>query len=316
MKINTVSGPVETSELGPALMHEHISCADWSMRMNFGARFFELENIIETATEMFAKMKRECGIMTVVDGTPINLGRDVRLARETAERTGLNFVVSSGFYYQEEPGLIYRPEDEIYDLLLYECQNGIDGAGILPGIMKAAVENELTPYLRKILSAVARVAAKTGLPVFCHHNPYRKSGGEIIDIFESRGVAPHRIILGHSGDTDDLPYLLEMLGRGCYIGMDRFGYCSISLSLKRRCSAIAALCEKGYGQRMFLSHDLAAYLALFGNGPNDKNDGEGPPDFTFIHKTVLPELLAAGVTQTEFDIMMEENPKRFFEGKE
>jgi len=31
-----VTGPIETSELGPTLVHEHVTCADWSMRMNFG----------------------------------------------------------------------------------------------------------------------------------------------------------------------------------------------------------------------------------------------------------------------------------------
>ena len=37
MKIQSVLGPVDTSELGQVLMHEHLTCADWSMRMNFGS---------------------------------------------------------------------------------------------------------------------------------------------------------------------------------------------------------------------------------------------------------------------------------------
>ena len=36
--INTVLGPVSTDALGQTLMHEHITCADWSMRMAFGDR--------------------------------------------------------------------------------------------------------------------------------------------------------------------------------------------------------------------------------------------------------------------------------------
>ncbi|MCL2463280.1 MAG: phosphotriesterase [Defluviitaleaceae bacterium] len=299
-------------------MHEHIACADWSMRANFGERFFEPGKMAEIAAAMFTKMKRECGVTTVVDGTPVNLGRDARLIREVAERSGVNFIVSSGFYYQEEPWLMFRPEDEIVELLLEECRNGIADSGILPGIMKCAVGDAgITPLIRKILTAVARVAAQTGLPVFCHHTVSSKNGGEILDIFEKQGVALNRVILGHSGDTDDLAYLEEMLKRGCYIGMDRFGYCDMTLSLERRAAAIAALCEKGYGQRMLLSHDLVAYGAFGGSWDEYKkaNPEERYPDFTFIQKSVLPALLAAGVTQAEFDSMMVENPRRFFEGQ-
>jgi len=184
--------------------------------------------------------------------------------------------------------------------------------------MKCAVGDAgITPLIRKILTAVARVAAQTGLPVFCHHTASSKNGGEILDIFEKRCVALNRVILGHSGDTDDLAYLEEMLKRGCYIGMDRFGYCDITLSLERRAAAIAALCAKGYGRRMLLSHDLVAYGAFAGSW--DEFVGENPeeryPDFTFIHKSALPALLAAGVTRAEFDSMMIENTRGFFEGK-
>ena len=318
MKVNTVNGPIEASELGTTLVHEHICCADWSMRRNFGANFFDYNEVIDAACAMLDKMSHACGIKTFVDGTPINLGRDVRLISEVAKRTGLNVIVSSGFYYQEELGLAYRPEDEIYELLLEECQNGVAGTGIMPGIMKAAVDKDgLTPYLVKILSAVARVATETGLPVFCHHNVANRNGGDIIDIFEGAGVDPSRFILGHSGDTDDLDYLLAMLERGCYIGMDRFGYCALGVSLERRVATIAALCERGFCDRMLLSHDLVAFSGFFGDMGTYKEMAQNSsfPDFTFIHTTVLPALLEAGVTQAQIDNMLEGNPRRFFAGE-
>jgi len=184
--------------------------------------------------------------------------------------------------------------------------------------LKCAVGDAgITALIRKILTAVARVAAKTNLPVFCHHTVSSRNGGEIIDIFEKQGVALNRLIMGHSGDTDDLSYLEMMLKRGCYIGMDRFGYCGLTLSLERRAAAIAALCGKGYGHRMLLSHDLLAGGAFAGSWDDFKKakPEEKSPDFTFIHKTVVPALLAKGVTQTEIDAMISKNPKRFFEGQ-
>ena len=317
MKINTVTGPVDTAALGPTLMHEHIACADWSMRMNFGERFFESDVMAGIAAAMISKVNRECGVATIVDGTPINLGRDVKLIREVSDRTGVNFVVSSGFYHQEEFWLLYRPEDEIVGLLLDECRNGIADTGILPGIMKCAVGDlGITPLIRKLLTAVARVAAETGLPVFCHHTVSSRNGGEILDIFEKQEVALNRVILGHSGDTDELAYLEGMLDRGCYLGMDRFGYCDLTLSLPRRVAAIAALCEKGYGQRLLLAHDLVAYGAFAGSWDEYKasNPENQELDYTFIFKEAQPLLLAAGLTQEQFNKMLEDNPRRFFEG--
>ena len=318
MKINTVTGPIDTSELGPTLMHEHVCTADWSLRMNFGSRFFDFDTVVDAAVTMFTTMNRTCGITTVVDGTPVNLGRDVRLIKEVAERTGLTFVVSSGFYHHEEPGLGLRSVEQLYDLLIDECRSGIDGTGILPGIMKTAVETGgVTPYVRKVLTAVGRVAAETGLPVFCHHNPHSENGGEILDIFESQGLAPNRVILGHSGDSENLDYLRQMLDRGCYIGMDRFGYCDISLSLDRRVATIAALCQQGYGPRMMLAHDLAVYLAMTESWEDFTRTTPDHrwPDFTFIHQQVRPALLAAGVSAADFDSMLADNPRAFFEGK-
>ena len=51
-----------------------------------------------------------------------------------------------------------------------------------------------------------------------------------------------------------------MLERGCWLGMDRFGFCDRDLGLEPRVDTIAALCRAGWGHRLLLSHDLAAYL--------------------------------------------------------
>ena len=96
MMIQGVLGPIDTAELGQTLMHEHITCADWSMRMNFGARFFEFDQVAEIAAGQLGKAKA-LGVRTVVDGTPVNLGRDIRLIREVARRNpDKTFVVAGG----------------------------------------------------------------------------------------------------------------------------------------------------------------------------------------------------------------------------
>ena len=104
MMVNTVLGPVAAEALGQTLMHEHITCADWSMRMNFGDKFLQYDKLVEMAAGQLKKLK-EYGVTTFVDGTAVNLGRDIHLLRDVSERSGVNVVASSGFYYQEEAGL-------------------------------------------------------------------------------------------------------------------------------------------------------------------------------------------------------------------
>lgn len=38
------------------------------------------------------------------------------------------------------------------------------------------------------------------------------------------------------------------------------------------------------------------------------------PDYTYLHKTVLPMLEKGGVTQEEIDQMLNRNPRNIFEG--
>lgn len=314
MAVHGVLGPIDVSELGQTLIHEHIATADWSMRMAFGDQYYEHEVVLEKAVEQFNRAKA-CGIRTVVDGTPVNMGRDIALIREVAERTGLNFIVSSGFYYQDEVYLNWRTEDEIYALISGECRDGIGKTGVRPGIMKTACADAgITPILDKVFRAIGRVAVEQRLPIFSHHHAHIGNGDEIMDLFESVGVAPHQVVLGHSGDTDNIDYLERMLERGCYLGMDRFGYCDVGLGLEDRVRVIAELCARGHGDRLLLSHDLAAYFAVFGTWDDFKADRlPTGADFTFIHTEVIPALEAAGLEPVQVAAMIERNPIDFLE---
>ena len=76
MAIQGIFGPIDPAELGQTLIHEHLTCADWSMRMNFGGKFFDFDQVAAMAEGQLNKAKA-LGVRTVVDGTPINLGRDI-----------------------------------------------------------------------------------------------------------------------------------------------------------------------------------------------------------------------------------------------
>ena len=79
---------------------------------------------------------------------------------------------------------------------------------------------------------------------------------------------------------------------------------------------IARLCELGWGNKLLLSHDLAAYLAFWDSWETTKNSDylHLEEDFTFIHRRVLPALRERGLEPAVVDGLLTANPRTFFEG--
>ena len=148
-------------------------------------------------------------------------------------------------------------------------------------------------------------------------DPAIKNGGEILDLLADCGVPASKVILGHSGDTTDLEYLTAMLERGCWLGMDRFGFCDKDLALEPRVDTIAALCQAGWGHRLLLSHDWAAYLAFWDSWEATKSSDwmHLEEDYSFIHRRVLPALEERGLERAAVQSLLTDNPRNFFEGK-
>ena len=54
----------------------------------------------------------------------------------------------------------------------------------------------------------------TGVPVTTHTYAADRIGEKQADIFESEGLSPDRVCLGHCDDTNDMTYLTGLLERG------------------------------------------------------------------------------------------------------
>ena len=58
MKIPTVTGLMDTSQLGYTLIHEHaVTCCDWSMRMCLRGQFCQEDRLLEMAVIQLKKAK-------------------------------------------------------------------------------------------------------------------------------------------------------------------------------------------------------------------------------------------------------------------
>lgn len=318
MRIHTVTGTVDSADLGYTLMHEHaVTCCDWSMRMGLRSQFCEDGRLLEMAVTQL-KRARAAGIDTIVDGTPINLGRDIRLIREAALQSGMNIIVSSGFYHQQDPWLEWKPYEEILGYLDYECAHGLEETDVLPGIMKCAVDYRgITDYIVKMLGVTADCAVKHRIPIFCHTIPELKHGGAMLDIMADHGVPMRAVIAGHSGDVDDIDYLESLLARGCYLGMDRFGMVTKTpgTTLENRCKTILRLCRDGFSGQLLVSHDYAPYTGFLPDWKTASSEEalNSPVSFTYFETAAVPLLREMGLTAEQEKKLKADNPRSFFE---
>jgi phosphotriesterase-related protein len=197
------------------------------------------------------------------------------------------------------------------DAFVHDIEQGIQGTDVRAAVIKCATDEPgVTPGVEKVLRAAAQAHLRTSAPITTHTHARTERGLEQQDVFESEGVDLSRVIIGHSGDTDDLNYLTRLLDRGSYIGMDRFGLEGY-LSTEKRVATIAKLCELGYAERMVVSHDAMVYFDWF---PPEVAAALGP-NWNYFHivDNVIPMLLQAGVTESQIDMMTRENPRRIFE---
>lgn len=317
MEINGVLGKISTDDLGCTLIHEHVVCCDWSMRMAFREKWFEYDKVVEIAVGQLKKAKEQFGITTVVDGTATNLGRDIHLIRDVAEKSGVNMIASTGMYFNEEPFMMGKPINLVLDLMLQECAEGIEDTKILPGIIKSATDSYgITKLNRELIYMASEIHNHTDLPIFAHSCAPLKTGLLQQDEFERNGVDLSRVTIGHSGDSNDIGYLIGIMTRGSYIGMDRFGD-DAKNSLENRCQTIAELCRRGWAHKMMLSHDFSAYIDWAGHSWQSTKSADWmnlDVDYTYVHRRALPRLIELGVTPEQIHTMLVDNPRTFFGG--
>jgi len=308
--VNTISGPVETADLGFTLMHEHIIVESPGVKENFPIlnRKAEIEGAAAKLKEVMAR-----GVKTLVDLTPGDW-RDIPFVKEVVDRSGMQVLVATGIYWEVPHhfrSTTGRSIDYIADLFVRDIRDGIMDTGVKAGIIKCATDEPgVTPDVERILRAAAKAHRATGVPISTHTHPASEVGLKQQDVFESEGVDLSRVVIGHSGDTEDTSYLSKLCDRGSYIGMDRFGI-DIFLPTDRRVATIAKMCELGYAEKMVLSHDASCYFGWVDPPLREKL----VPNWHFNHipDDVLPALRNAGVSEDQIRTMTVDNPRHIFE---
>ena len=317
--VDTFRGPVSSDRLGPTLIHEHIFVRSPELELSLPDSEWNPSGAVEAAVKGLTDL-HERGIGTVVDLTVPGLGRDVRLVDRVAERVPVNLIAATGWYTPNVlptyfrfhgPGRTFDGVDPLIELFVREIRDGIDGGNVRAGMVKVVTDEEgLTPDVTRVMLAATVAHQETGATITTHSHPASRNGLEQQTFLGQRGVPTDRIIIGHSGDSEDLSYLRALMDNGSTIGMDRFGMEHI-LSDERRVRTILALLELGYADRMVLSHDAAFYSHV--TPPSWRAASAPAWRMDTIPRRILPMLRDAGVSADELSQMLEHNPRRLLE---
>ena len=308
-EVQTTAGPVDLGELGLTLIHEHLRVRSDAVVAAFPHVYdedFEYARAIEFVSDA---MKR--GVKTICDPTVMELGRDVRFMKRVADATGVQLVVATGIYtyHYLPPHFQNRELDYMVDLFVRDIEVGIQGTDVKAAFVKCCTDHQgVTDDVEKVLRAAAKTSQRTGRPIMTHSHPASGQGLRQMEIFEDEGVDPAKVLIGHTGDTDSLEYIEELLARGPFIGMDRYGL-DIILPTDKRNSTVVELCKRGYADRMFLSQDACCTLDWY---PEELRPQLVPNwHMTYVLDDIVPALKEAGVTGEQVTQMMEENAPRW-----
>jgi phosphotriesterase-related protein len=330
----TVRGPVDPTDLGISLLHEHLwmdarplhavhgyttelhgpwdEAAAAEARWNPGVHpaNYRLTNVDLVVAELAPFVA--AGGRTIAEMTPPSLGRDPRRVREIAERSGVHVIQGTGQYLEavHEPWLTDASEAGITARLIREATEGIDDTGIRAGIYgEIGTSNPVTPGERRVLRAVAAASRQTGLAVSVHLHPWGYEGSTVLDELVSAGADPERVILGHVTTAIDRPDdLARLVDRGAILGFDLFGFDHSLIGPGRwppsdhdAGLAVARMVQAGHRDRLILSQDIGVLSRL---------RRWGSWGYAHVLEHVVPILRALGLSDDDLDAILVRTPAR------
>ncbi|MFC9979078.1 phosphotriesterase [Gordonia sp. NPDC127522] len=316
--VHTATGPIDSEDLGNVLVHEHVFVLGEEFRQNYQDDWDEDDKVAEAVRDL-TELK-ELGIDTILDPTVLGLGRYIPRIQRIAEQIDLNIVVATGLYTYNDipfqfhyagPGMLFDVPEPLVTLFTKDLTEGIADTGVRAAFLKCAIESQgLTPGVERVMRAVGQTSAQTGAPITVHTDPHSQSGLVAQKIFAEEGADLTKVVIGHSGDSVDLDYLMKLADAGSILGMDRFGL-DLLLPFDERVNTVAELCKRGYADRMALAHDAACFIDWFDH--EAKKQALPKWNYRHISEEVLPALRERGVSEADIATMLVDVPRRYFE---
>lgn len=287
---------------GYTLMHEHVKIDLSGVKNDIDCR---LDLFDETVRE-FRKLK-SLGVGNILEVTNIGMGRDIEYIERVAKESGIEILVSTGFYKEPFlPECVYSwPVEKLCELMVHEIEEGIGDSSIKASAIGefGTSKGMMTRMEKKVFEACAKASIKTGRPVTTH-TTLGTFALEQADLLMESGVDPERIVIGHMDLSQDVRLILELLSRKVNIGFDTVGKLSYAPD-SFRMEALKEIFDRGYSHQVVLSMDITRRSHLESNG------GIG---YSYLFASFVPYLLENGFCQDDIDILLIDNPRRILGG--
>jgi predicted metal-dependent phosphotriesterase family hydrolase len=303
MQVMSVTGLVQSADLGVVLPHEHVFTN--LVREYRGTGLLNDEQL--ACQEL--RLLQAAGGTTLVDLTPDEIGRDPAALRRVSEVTGVTIIMGCGHYrdpYLNRDWFDQHAVDAIADELVADIEEGVRGTGVRAGIIGEIGADKwyISAAEERSFRAAARAHLRTGLTISTHAARW-PVGLEQLRLLAEEGVDPRRVIIGHA-DTVPVPgYHLELARQGCYVSFDSIGT-GTRYDLGRAVDYVLALVRAGFGAQVLLSHDV------FLRGQLQADGGCG---YGYLLTDFLPMLAAAGLDPEEARALVTANPRAALTGE-
>ena len=310
--IRTITKDVPPGEMGSGaiLFHEHMSYNNAFMQQIRNERpgatpapaptepYF-MENLDLMVDEMRAASAD--GVGCLVNGGHADMGSSNEFLKQLSIKSGMPIVASGGYYRQLTYGtkIASMSEDELVQEFIQGARDERWGA-----FGEIGTSDVMTLDEHKMFRAVGRAHLRTGLPIFTH-TQNGKCALEQLDILESVGVKPQRVVIGHTCcffDPNPWKELHRTIAqRGAFVGFDRVGGERREADIPR-IKMVTTFLEEGYA-------DQALFASDFTSQTSTKHDGGG--GYARVVTKFVPDLKSAGVDDKTLHGILVDNPRRF-----
>ncbi|PQQ36718.1 phosphotriesterase-related protein [Photorhabdus laumondii] len=285
---------------GYTYVHEHLHLDLSSFKNNIDCRLDQYELICEEMKTLVS-----LGVHNIVEMTNRYMGRNPQFMLDLMRDSGINVIVSTGYYQSAffPEHVAHTTARQLADEMIAEIEQGIDGTTLKAGVIGeiGSSKGVITPDEEKVFHAAAIAHLATGRPVSTH-TTLSTMGLEQLALLKKHGVDAERVVIGHCDLKDNLDNILRIIEQGAYIQFDTIGKNDYYPD-EKRIAMLQTLAQRGLLNRVMLSMDITRRSHLKANGGNG---------FDYLITTFVPMLNRAGLTQTDIDLMLRDNPMLFF----
>jgi phosphotriesterase-related protein len=302
VKIHTVLGEIDPSELGPTMMHEHTY-------MDFEPDLGNYDAIVTDEQKLVSELRlyREATGSAIADVTPSHLGRNPRAMARISEASGVHIIMGGGWYRHE-----YHPDEvaktstnALAEKLVREFTEGVADTGVKPGLL-GELGTGRGPVIslgeERAFRAAARAQREIGFCISTHTTHYGELAFEQIGVLREEGVPDDRIIIGHLGEYVGADDVIAIAKTGVCVQIDHVGrpVSAGMISDAQRAKNVAQVIAAGHVRQLTVSMDICSNSAMHAHG------GHG---YDHLLRNFLPLLRAEGVTETDIQQILVDNPR-------